>query len=148
MAVAEAARVDAGRRSARHGWARAALVYAAYWIASALFVFPFAWALSGSLKNGYQIEEIPPRWIPNPVLWENYARIWEIVPLAQYIGNTVVVTGLSLVGQLTSAALVAYGFARFRFPGRDKLFLLVLSSLMLPVHITLIPTFVMFYKIG
>ena len=127
---------------------RTVATYGAYWIASAIFITPFVWAISGSLKTGYQLEEFPPRLLPDPVQWRNYLDIWDIVPLARYMWNTVVLTVFSLVGTIASASVVAYGFARFRFPGRDKLFMLVLMTMMLPAQVTLIPTFVMFFKIG
>ncbi|MXZ40595.1 MAG: carbohydrate ABC transporter permease, partial [Caldilineaceae bacterium SB0666_bin_21] len=122
-------------------------IYGVYIGASILFVIPFVWALSGSLKNPYQLELFPPEWIPDPVLWRNYAEIWTIVPLGRFMWNTFFIAVLSLVGQLFTASMVAYGFAKFRFPGRDVLFLLMLSTLMLPIHVSLIPRFVLFYKL-
>ena len=127
---------------------RTVVIYGAYISASTLFTVPFVWALSGSLKNPYQLELFPPALIPDPFLWENYAEIWEIVPLARFMGNTLFVAIVSLVGQLFTASMVAYGFAKFRFPGREFLFLVMLSTLMLPIHVTLIPRFVMYFKIG
>lgn len=135
------------RRTLPH-WLRSVVVHGAYLIACLIFVLPFIWAISGSLKGPYEVQQFPPQLIPNPIRWQNYEQIWQIVPLGQFLVNTLIITTLSLIGKIASAALVAYGFARFRFPGRDRLFLLVLSSLMLPVHVTLIPTFVMFYKLG
>ena len=122
-------------------------IYGVYIGASILFVIPFVWALSGSLKNPYQLELFPPEWIPDPVLWRNYAEIWTIVPLGRFMWNTLFIAVLSLAGQLFTASMVAYGFAKFRFPGRDVLFLLMLSTLMLPIHVSLIPRFVLFYKL-
>lgn len=124
------------------------LKYGAYWIMSAIFIFPFVWAISGSLKTGYQLEEFPPRLLPEVIQWKNYVRIWSIVPLARYIWNTIVITIFSMIGQVTSASLVAYGFARFRFPGREKLFLVLLATMMLPGQVTLIPQFIGFFKLG
>ena len=129
-------------------FARTAVIYSAYIGSSILFTVPFVWALSGSLKNPYQLELFPPDLIPHPFLWVNYAEIWEIVPLARFMGNTLFVAILSLVGQLFTASMVAYGFSKFRFPGRDVLFLIMLSTLMLPIHVTLIPRFVMYFKMG
>jgi len=123
-------------------------IYGVYIGASILFVIPFVWALSGSLKNPYQLELFPPEWIPDPVLWRNYAEIWTIVPLGRFMWNTFFIAVLSLVGQLFTASMVAYGFARFRFPGRNILFLVMLSTLMLPPQITIIPTFLLFKWLG
>ncbi len=127
---------------------RSLIVYGGYIGASILFVIPFVWALSGSLKNPYQLELFPPEWLPQPVLWQNYAEIWTIVPLARFMWNTLFIALVSLAGQLFTASMVAYGFAKFRFPGRDMLFLLMLSTLMLPIHVSLIPRFVLFFKLG
>lgn len=129
-------------------WARTTLIYGGYWLAALFFVAPFLWAISGSLKNGYQVQQFPPQWIPDPVYWTNYLEIWQIVPLARFMWNTLVIALLSLAGQLLTASMVAYGFARFRFPLRDPLFLVMLSTLMLPIHVTLIPRFVLFFKLG
>jgi multiple sugar transport system permease protein len=135
-----------GRRE-MPAWLRTILVYGAYIFASAVFVFPFLWAISGSLKTGYQLEEFPPRLLPDPIQWHNYLEIWGIVPLARFIWNTVLITLVSMAGGISSAALVAYGFARFRFPGRDVLFTILLGTMMLPAQVTLIPQFVMFFKL-
>lgn len=148
MAAIERNLDAASSQPARVSWLRTPLIYASYWLASILFILPFLWAISGSLKNGYQIQQFPPQWIPDPILWENYLEIWRIVPLARFTWNTLVIAIFSLIGQLLTASMVAYGFARFRFPGRDALFLLVLSTLMLPIHVSLIPRFVMFFKLG
>lgn len=129
-------------------YVRGVVIYSAYIGASILFVIPFVWALSGSLKNPYQLELFPPEWIPDPILWNNYAEIWEIVPLARFMLNTLYIALTSLVGQLFTASMVAYGFAKFRFPGRNMLFLLMLSTLMLPIHVSLIPRFILFFKMG
>lgn len=128
-------------------WLRPIIIYGAYILASAIFMFPFLWAISGSLKTGYQLEEFPPRFLPDPVQWRNYLEIWSIVPLMRFMLNTVFITTLSMIGGISTASFVAYGFARFRFPGRDILFAILLGTMMLPVHVTLIPQFVMFSKL-
>jgi multiple sugar transport system permease protein len=135
------------RRRSIVPWARTVVKYAAYLAMSALFVFPFIWALTGSLKTPFELEAFPPRLLPAAPQWQNYIQIWEIVPLARYIWNTMIVTTFALIGGTLSGALVAYGFARFRFPGREVLFLLLLGTLMLPSQVTLIPTFILFYKL-
>ena len=129
------------------GWLRTIVVYGAYILASAVFVFPFLWAISGSLKTGYQLEEFPPRFLPDPIQWHNYIEIWEIVPLARFMWNTVLITMVSMAGGIFTASLVAYGFARFQFPGRGVLFAILLGTMMLPAHVTLIPQFVMFSRL-
>jgi ABC-type glycerol-3-phosphate transport system permease component len=113
-----------------------------------LFVIPFVWMVSTSLKSEVQAFVFPPVWIPDPVKWENYAEAFAIQPTALFLRNTVIVTGLAVLGEVISSSLVAFGFARMRFRGRDKLFILLLATLMLPSHVTLIPNFILFRQLN
>jgi ABC-type glycerol-3-phosphate transport system permease component len=117
-------------------------------IGAAIMLTPLLWLLSSSLKSTNLIFIFPPQWIPNPVRFANYGDVFRAIPFAQFTLNTVIVTGLALLGQLLTASLVAFGFARLRFPGRDLLFLVLLGTIMIPYHITLIPTFVLFRLLG
>jgi ABC-type glycerol-3-phosphate transport system permease component len=105
---------------------------------------PYIWAILSSLKGPKEIYLFPPTWVPREVHWENYRLIWEMAPLARFYINTIAITALATVGTLLSATLVAYGFARFEFPGRDVLFLLVISTLILPDEVTIVPRFLLF----
>ncbi|MHB0877262.1 MAG: carbohydrate ABC transporter permease, partial [Anaerolineae bacterium] len=107
-----------------------------------------AWLLSSSLKPSGLIFVVPPQWIPNPVAWENYAKVWQMIPFALYIRNTLFMTVMCIIGASASAAIVAFGFARLRFPGRDLLFLVLLSTIMIPEQVTLIPQYVLFRMLG
>lgn len=111
-------------------------------------LIPLFWLISSSLKSTAMIFIYPPQWIPNPVRVENYSDVFRVIPFGQFTLNTVIVTGTALAGQLLTASLVAFGFARLRFPGRDWLFLALLGTIMIPYHITLIPTFVLFRMVG
>jgi multiple sugar transport system permease protein len=113
-----------------------------------LFMTPFVWTVSSSLKGGLEIRQFPPALLPAAPRFENYVDIWRQVPLALFFWNTLVVTLLAMVGQVASATLVAYGFARFRFPYRDQVFLLVISTILLPREVVLIPTFLLFKALG
>jgi multiple sugar transport system permease protein len=104
--------------------------------------------LGSSLKDPKFIFSDPIQWIPKPWLWSNYAKAFERLPFALYTWNTLHITGLSLVGQLISSSLVAFGFARMRFPGRDVLFVVLLSTMMLPAQVTMIPVFKIFAMLG
>ena len=106
-----------------------------------------AWMLSTSLKTTDETAAIPVKWIPSALQWQNYPDALGALPFALYFRNTAIITFTSLLGTLLSAALVSYGFARLRAPGRDLLFLLVLSTLILPAQVTLIPQFIMFTKL-
>jgi ABC-type glycerol-3-phosphate transport system permease component len=113
-----------------------------------LFLAPFFWMISTSLKDPHLVYVFPPQIIPDPVLWSNYPRALGMLPFLQYAFNTVEITGLAMAGQLLTASLCAFGFARMRFPGRDVWFLILLSTIMLPGQVTLVPTFVIFRLFG
>jgi multiple sugar transport system permease protein len=113
-----------------------------------LFLAPFYWMVSTSLKEGRLVFLFPPQIIPNPVVWENYPRVLGRLPFHLYAWNTIQITGLALIGQLLTASLVAFGFARLRFPLRDFWFLVLLSTIMLPGQVTLVPTFIIFRLLG
>jgi multiple sugar transport system permease protein len=112
------------------------------------FMFPFFWSISSSLKTGFEVIAYPPTLLPKSPQWGNYIQAWQEADLGRFFWNSTVVTGLSLIGQVISSFIVAYGFARFRFPGRDLLFILCLSGLMMPVYVTIIPLFTMFRALG
>jgi multiple sugar transport system permease protein len=99
----------------------------------ALFLIPFLWMISSSLKPNYQIFEAPPRWIPNPPRWENYSEALTILPFDRYVVNTAVITLLTIIGHLLSCTMIAYAFARLRAPGRDAAFVVMLATMMLPL---------------
>jgi multiple sugar transport system permease protein len=114
-----------------------------------LFVLvPFIFQLSTSLKTENQLFAYPIEWVPDPFVWGNYteafvqlSRIAPGLTFWRILANTLFITILAMTAELFSVSLVAYGFARFRFPGRNVLFILMLSTMMLPSIITLIPTF-------
>ncbi|MBV7334377.1 carbohydrate ABC transporter permease [Chloroflexi bacterium TSY] len=111
-------------------------------------LIPLLWLLSSSFKDSGRIFLFPPQWIPNPWRPENYTKVFDQIPFLRFYWNTILVTGLAMAGQILAASLVAFGFARLRFPGRDVLFLVLLSTIMIPYHVTLIPTFVLFRMLG
>ncbi len=118
-------------------------------IGSALmFMFPFLWAVSSSLKTPADILAYPPTLVPSTVQWQNYITAWTTVEFGPYFRNSIYVTGLALIGMTASALVVSYGFARFRFPGREALFALCLSTMILPPEVTIIPLFIVFKQIG
>lgn len=137
------------RRSNRNATrAYAVTVYALLTLGSIAFLFPLLWMLVTALKPTEQIFAYPPIWWPDPLEWENFLTSVQRFPFWVYLRNSVVVTVLSVVGQVLSAAFVAYGFAKLRWRGRDALFFLVLATLMIPAQTTMIPQYVIFSKIG
>jgi ABC-type glycerol-3-phosphate transport system permease component len=109
---------------------------------------PLVWMISTSLKDPAYVFNLPPQWLPQPVRWSNYAQAFQQEPLLRYFGNTALITGLDVVGKVASCSLVAFAFSRLRWRGRDALFLVMLSTLMLPPQVTLIPQFVGYRVIG
>jgi len=109
---------------------------------------PFLWMVSTSLKDPGEVMLYPPKWIPSVIHWENYVAVWKVIPFATFVKNTAVVTGLCILGELSTASIVAYAFARLRFRGKTILFWLVLSTMMLPGQVTMIPVFILFNALG
>jgi ABC-type glycerol-3-phosphate transport system permease component len=104
--------------------------------------------ISSSLKVSTEVFAHPIVWIPKDPQWKNYARVFEILPFGRFIWNTVVVVIFAVAGTVISSAMVAYAFARIRWPGRDFFFALLLGTMMLPEVITLVPRFIIFRQLG
>lgn len=138
--------------TSRSTWAKRSLkAIASYTLLAVLalvFVLPLVWMVSTSLKADQQIFTMPPQWIPETIMWGNYLRVLEVMPFWTYLFNSVVITGLTILGTVLSGSLVAYAFGCLEWPGRDKLFILVLATMMLPMQVTMIPLFVLFKDIG
>lgn len=129
-------------------WIKSKSAYIVLIVLTLFFLIPLYWMLSTSLKTPAQTFALPPEWIPNPVEVQNYSEVFEEVPFGRFILNSFFLVIMNVIGQLVSVTLVAYGFARLRFPGRSFFFLLMLATLMIPYHVTLVPRFIMFSKIG
>jgi len=113
---------------------------------SAIFLYPFIWLVSASFKPREEIFDNS--LIPKTFTLDNYVSVWQDAPVALWLGNTVLVTVLAAVAVTISSAMVAWGFAYYRFPGRNLLFGLVLATMMLPAAVTMIPTFLIWNNIG
>jgi len=125
-----------------------ALLFVALAVLGLLFTIPMIWAVLSALKTPQELAMFPPRVLPERPVWSNFIQVWSEVPFFSFLQNTLIVATLSVVGDVVMAVTVAYGFSRFRFPGRDVLFLLVISTLLLPPEVTLIPQFIMFKWAG
>lgn len=128
--------------------ARNLLGYGALIVCAVILLLPLWWMISTSLKETGRELSYPPQWIPNPAVWRNYIEIWDFIPYGVYFRNSMIVTVGATAGSMLCSALVAFGFARLRFPGRNILFMLVLSTLMLPAVVTLVPNFILFRQLG
>ena len=117
-------------------------------IMALLFLIPFAWLVSMSLKPNSQVFATSIFWIPHPVMWSNYAGALSQFPFLRYFTNTMIICTFVVIGSTASSAFVAYGFARVQWPGREVLFVVVLATLILPVQVTLIPQFLLFRGLG
>jgi multiple sugar transport system permease protein len=124
------------------------MIVAALLLASAVVLLPIVWAWSTSLRLPKDSYSMPPQWLPTEWRWQNYADVFEQVPFMQYVGNSLKVTTLTVLGQLATSTLAAYAFARLRFPGRNTLFMVLMSALMIPVFATIIPIFVVVRHLG
>jgi ABC-type glycerol-3-phosphate transport system permease component len=132
-----------GKRTLRHSLVHLALLVGVFF----MFI-PLAWTVSSSLKTAGDVYLFPPKWIPDPIQWNNYIEATTTFPFWRYLWNTTVITLLSIVGKVASVTLVAYAFARLEWWGRDVFFVIMLATMMLPPHVTLIPQFVLFKQLG
>ncbi len=109
-----------------------------------VLIAPLVWLISTSLKEPSAIFTLPPKWIPDPIRWQNYPEALNAQPFARFFLNTMIITILATLGTVITASMAAYSFARLRFPLRSFWFGLMISTLMLPSIVTLIPTFILF----
>ena len=115
---------------------------------SLLMIGPFLWMISTAFKSEAEIYMYPPRWIPADFLWQNFVRAWNTVPFGRFYLNSIMVTGIITCGQVVTSALAAYVFARIQFPGRDAIFYLYLSTMMVPGQVTMLPLFLIMNRLG
>lgn len=120
------------------------IVYTLLVIGGVFVSVPFVWMISTSFKALGQVFIFPPVWIPKPVRWENYVQVFQVIPFASCFKNTVIITFTSVVGLMLASSLAGYSFARLRWKGKNVLFIIVLSTMMLPTQVTMIPQFIVF----
>ena len=113
-----------------------------------IFIIPFAWMLSTAGKQGNLVWKVPPVWIPPTYQWSNYFESWKMLPFTAFYLNTLTLVVLTVTGVVISSSIAAFAFARLRFPGRDIFFIIVLSTMMLPWHVTIIPQYILYSKLG
>ena len=131
----------------RHGIARALLYIFISGLAIALLV-PLFWLVSSSLKEGSHIFDQPVQWFPTDPQWKNYPNAWTALPFTRFLFNTLFVTLLPVVAEIFMSAIVAYGFSRFEFPGRNFLFIVMLSTMFMPAIVSLLPTFLIWKQLN
>jgi ABC-type glycerol-3-phosphate transport system permease component len=142
-AVATAAAAARRRKMVRDAVGRA-LILAVVIAGGVVIMAPVLWMVSTSLKTPAEVLIFPPQWIPATLHWDNYTTALTFLPFATYARNSATVTGTVLVGDVLVNSFIAYGFARLRAPGRSLLFILVLSTMMVPYPVLMIPQYVLF----
>ncbi len=124
------------------------LIYLILIAGVAVTLTPLIWTISTSLKSVQQLSTWPPQWIPDPIMWSNYSEALTMLPFGRYFLNTMVLVVAAEIGSLVTCSFVAYGFARTEFPGREPLFLLLISTMLMPYIVRLVPLFVFYGEIG
>lgn len=125
-------------------WGETLAVHALVLAGALFFAFPFYWLIITSLKTDTQLFIWPPSLVPNPIEFKHYGDALEAVPLVRYFGNSSYLAVMNVVGILLSCSLVAFAFARYKAPGSRALFAVLLATMMLPAHVTMIPLFLIF----
>ena len=121
-------------------------LYAFLIVLAVLFILPIFYLFMGSFKAESELFRVPFKWLPDKFQFGNFINMFSSIPFFKYLKNTMIIVVCNIVGSLLSCSLVAYGFARLRWPGRDKVFILVLITMILPYQVTLVPLFLMFTK--
>ena len=117
-------------------------------IMSGVVLAPIMWTISTSLRLGVDSFTVPPKWLPTDLAVENYRQVFDTVPFARQIVNSTIITWGTVLGQLITASLAGYAFARLEFKGRDLLFWIVLATMMIPIQATVIPVFILIRNLG
>ena len=124
------------------------LSYVLMTVIGIILIIPLLWMVFTSLKPMEEIVRYPPTFFPEKIVWENYLDTIAAFPLWRYARNTLFITVLVVIGNVLSNSFIAYGFAKLDFPGKKLMFALVLSTMMIPGFVTMIPQYVLFSKIG
>lgn len=124
------------------------LIYLILTAGALAMVLPFTWMITTSLKSQSEVFTYPPQWIPAEFAWQNYVRAWQAAPFARYFFNSTLIALAVTLGELVTGSLAAFAFARIRFPGRNALFAVYLSSMMIPHQMTIIPSFLVLKSFG
>ena len=123
-------------------------IYGMLIIGACMYLFPFLWMISTSLKAPTELMTNPPILIPETPLWSNYIDALNYFPFWRYLLNSVFLVVMTMIGSVFSSALVGYSFARLQWPGRDVWFGILISTMILPSAVTMIPQFILFKNIG
>jgi multiple sugar transport system permease protein/sn-glycerol 3-phosphate transport system permease protein len=125
-----------------------AVTYTLIVLGAIVIFFPFYWQVATSLKAPEDVFRWPPVWLPFPPHFENYREVATVVPMRQYVTNSVMIAALVVIGTVLSCSMAAYGFSRLRFPGRNVLFIVLITPMILPWAVTVVPQFILFQRLG
>lgn len=127
---------------------RKGFIYGLLIVLSLLFLAPFFWMITSSLKAPNELYQFPPKLLPSHWHFDNFIKAWNSQPFNLFLMNSIIVTVMTTIGQIFSSTLIAYGFARFKFKGRDILFIILLATMMIPWEVTMIPLYMEFNLFG
>ncbi len=113
-----------------------------------VMVVPFLWMITTAFKSNQEVYRVPPTLLPEQLQWENFQHVLDTVPFGRFYLNTIIVTVTITLGQVCTAVLAAYVFARIQFPGRDLIFYLYLATLIIPTQVTMLPLFLIVSRLG
>ncbi|WP_218032154.1 carbohydrate ABC transporter permease [Dictyobacter kobayashii] len=127
---------------------RQILIYVLLCVVTLIVIIPFLWMVSTSLKTTVEASTYPPSILPSVPQWHNYADVFNAVPFLTYLLNSILYASAITIGQLFCCSLSAYAFSRLTFPGRNKLFIVYLATMLIPGAVTLVPSFIMMKTFG
>jgi multiple sugar transport system permease protein len=127
---------------------RTILIITALALPAVTMLAPFLWMLSTALMTELEMYRFPPALLPSSWKWSNFSEALTLQPFGRFLVNSLIVSGLSVAGQLIFCSTAAYAFARLRFVGRDRLFAVYLGTMMIPAVVTIIPSFLIITKLG
>lgn len=134
---------SAGKLRAQRG-----AIYVLLILGTVMFVLPFLWMVSTALKSSNEVFSFPPGFLPSSFQWQNFVDGWTVLPFTRFLLNTLLVVVAAVVGNMVSCILPAYAFARLEARGKKVAFALLLATMMIPIEVTLVPTFIMFSELG
>lgn len=117
-------------------------------IFGSFMAFPFVWMLLSSIKSAEEIITVPITWFPSHPQWHNYKDIWSVIPLGNMYANSLIVTVLIVLGVLLTSSMAGFALAKYRFKGREVVFMLILSTMMIPFFVLFIPLFFIIKEFG
>ncbi len=141
-------KMDGKKKGTHMKKVRLVLWYVVVILGSVIMLLPFVWMVSTSFKTENEIFTVPIKWLPGAVTLKNYVKALEVVPIFKCMLNTLIIAIPKILGEVFVSALVAFGFARFEFKGRNTLFMIMLATMMLPYEVTMIPTFMVWSGLG